>query len=158
MNDGKWGTVSSLISDVNECEVNVGHSVQISNKQLKIDVWNFWVRSVSKIQTQISDWHKWSLVAHSVKNLPAVQKTWVWSLGQEDPWRKEWQPTPVFLPEFHGQRGLAGYSPWGCKVRHEWSYLGSTHSSYQILLILNLSIRKFSAKPQVPHKIKLPKG
>ena len=27
-----------------------------------------------------------------------------------------WQPTPVFLPgEFHGQRSLAGYSPWGHK-------------------------------------------
>ena len=27
-----------------------------------------------------------------------------------------WQPTPVFLPaESHGQRSLAGYSPWGCK-------------------------------------------
>ena len=32
------------------------------------------------------------------------------------PWRREWQPIPVFLPgEFHGQRILAGYSPWGCK-------------------------------------------
>ena len=32
------------------------------------------------------------------------------------PWRREWQPTPVFLPgEFHGQRGLAGYSPKVCK-------------------------------------------
>ena len=32
------------------------------------------------------------------------------------PWRKEWQPTPVFLPgEFHGQMSLAGYSPWGPK-------------------------------------------
>ena len=32
------------------------------------------------------------------------------------PWRRKWQPTPVFLPtEFHGQRILAGYSPWGCK-------------------------------------------
>ena len=30
------------------------------------------------------------------------------------PWRRKWQPTPVFLPgEFHGQRSLAGYSPWG---------------------------------------------
>jgi len=28
----------------------------------------------------------------------------------------EWQPAPVFLPgEFHGQRILAGYSPWGLK-------------------------------------------
>ena len=39
-----------------------------------------------------------------------------------DPWigkiprRKEWQATPVFLPgEFHGQRNLVGYSPWGHK-------------------------------------------
>ena len=31
-------------------------------------------------------------------------------------WRREWQPTPVFLPgESHGQRSLSGYSPWGCK-------------------------------------------
>ena len=31
-------------------------------------------------------------------------------------WRREWQPTPVFLPgEFPGQRSLAGYSSWGCK-------------------------------------------
>ena len=33
------------------------------------------------------------------------------------PWRREWQPTPVCLPEkVHGQRSLVGYSPWGCKV------------------------------------------
>ena len=32
------------------------------------------------------------------------------------PSRRAWQPTPVFLPgESHGQRGLVGYSPWGCK-------------------------------------------
>ena len=32
------------------------------------------------------------------------------------PWRKAWQHTPVFLPgESHGQRSLAGYSPWGWK-------------------------------------------
>ena len=32
------------------------------------------------------------------------------------PWRRKWQPTPVFLPgESHGQRTLAGYSPWGRK-------------------------------------------
>ena len=30
------------------------------------------------------------------------------------PWRRAWQPTPLFLPgEFHGQRSLVGYSPWG---------------------------------------------
>ena len=32
------------------------------------------------------------------------------------PWRRKWQPTPVFLPgKFHGQRSLVGYSPWGRK-------------------------------------------
>ena len=32
------------------------------------------------------------------------------------PWRRAWQPTPVFLPgESHGQRSLVDYSPWGCK-------------------------------------------
>ena len=32
------------------------------------------------------------------------------------PWRRAWQPTPVFLSgEFNGQRSLAGYSLWGCK-------------------------------------------
>ena len=30
------------------------------------------------------------------------------------PWRRKWQPTPVFLPgKFHGQRSLVDYSPWG---------------------------------------------
>ena len=30
------------------------------------------------------------------------------------PWKRAWQPSPVFLPgEFHGQRSLAGYGPWG---------------------------------------------
>ena len=38
------------------------------------------------------------------------------------PWRREWQPTPVFLPgELHGQRSLAGYSPWVCRVGHDWA-------------------------------------
>ena len=32
------------------------------------------------------------------------------------PWRRKWQPTPVFLPgESQGERSLVGYSPWGLK-------------------------------------------
>ena len=57
-----------------------------------------------------------SLVAQSVKSLPAIQETWVQSLGQEDPLGGKRQPTPVFLPrEFHGQSYLVGNSPWGHK-------------------------------------------
>ena len=44
----------------------------------------------------------------------------VQSLGQEDPLRTKWQPTPVSLPgKFHGQRSQAGYSPLGGKVGHD---------------------------------------
>ena len=33
------------------------------------------------------------------------------------PWRRKWQPTPVFLPgKSHGLRSLVGYRPWTCKV------------------------------------------
>ena len=39
-----------------------------------------------------------SLVAQTVKNLPAMQETQVQSLGQKDPWRREWQTTPVVFP------------------------------------------------------------
>ena len=56
------------------------------------------------------------LEAQVVKNPPAVQETWVWSLGLEDAQRRKWVPTPVFLPgKSHGQRSLASYSPWGHK-------------------------------------------
>ena len=55
-----------------------------------------------------------SLVTQTVKNLHAMQETWVQSLGQKDPWSKGWLPTPVFLlGDFHGQRSLVSYSPWG---------------------------------------------
>ena len=57
-----------------------------------------------------------SPVAQMVKNPPAMQDTWVQSLGWEDPLEEGMPPTLVFLPgELHGQRSLVGYSPWGCK-------------------------------------------
>ena len=35
-------------------------------------------------------------------------------------WRRKWQPTRVFLPgKSCGWRSLSGYSPWGCRVRHD---------------------------------------
>ena len=52
-------------------------------------------------------------MAQMVKNLPAVGRPgfdpWVGKI----PWRRAWQPTPVFLPgESHGWRSPAGYGPW----------------------------------------------
>ena len=72
-----------------------------------------------------------SLVAQMAENLPAMQETQVRSLVRKIPWRREWQPTPVLLPgEFHGQRSLVGYSPWGRKrVRHDWAI--NTFSCFQ---------------------------
>ena len=55
-------------------------------------------------------WHNWQRT-----HLP-TQETQILSLGGKDPWRRKWQPTPVFLPgKPHGQRSLAGYSPWGSR-------------------------------------------
>ena len=49
-----------------------------------------------------------------VKNPPAMQELQVQPWVGKISWRRAWQPTPVFLPgESHGQRNLAGYSPWG---------------------------------------------
>ena len=47
-----------------------------------------------------------SLVAQLVKNLPAMQETWVQSLVGKIPWKRAWQPTPVFLlGEYPTDRG-----------------------------------------------------
>ena len=41
-------------------------------------------------------------------------------------WRRQWQPTPVFLPgESQGQGGLVGCRLWGRTVRHDWSDLAA---------------------------------
>ena len=55
-----------------------------------------------------------------VKSLPAnagdVKRHWFDPWVGKTPWRKTWQPTPVFFPgESHGQRSLVGYSPWDRK-------------------------------------------
>ena len=52
----------------------------------------------------------------AVKNPLTMQETWVRFWVRKIPWRREWQPTPVFSSEeSHGQRSLVGYSPRGHK-------------------------------------------
>ena len=79
----------------------------------------------TKTRTQIF-WFKFSIFILPYTGLPR------WFSGRESacwcrrhrfnpwvrkiPWRRKWQPTPVFLPgKSHGQRSLVGYSPWGYK-------------------------------------------
>ena len=58
------------------------------------------------------------LVAYMVKSCLQCMRRGFDSWVKKIPWRRKWLPTPVFLPgEFHGQRSLVGYSPWG----HNWA-------------------------------------
>ena len=58
-----------------------------------------------------------------------MQETWVQSLGWEHPLEKGMATHSSFLPgEFHGQRSLAGYSPWGCKELDTTERLTHTHT------------------------------
>ena len=56
----------------------------------------------------------------SIRGIAALQ---LWGPAL-DSWTKQWQPTPVLLPsKSHGWRSLVGCSPWGRRVRHDWSDL-----------------------------------
>ena len=55
----------------------------------------------------------------------------------KSPWRRKWQPTPVFLPgKSHGQRSLAGCSPWGGKESDMTEQLRFTSCVY--IYIINI--------------------
>ena len=63
---------------------------------------------------QSSQVAQWERIHLPVLETQETQRFDLWV--RKIPWRRKWQPTPVFLPEkFHGQRSLAGYSPWGHK-------------------------------------------
>ena len=56
------------------------------------------------------------------------------------PWSRDWLHTPVFLPgEFHGQRSMAGYSPWGHKESDTTEWLRSTFINRHSTLRKSLS-------------------
>ena len=80
-------------------------------------------------------------MAQTVKNLPAMQETRFQSLGQKDPWRREWLPTPISLPgEFHGMGSLAGYTPWGHKQSDSTEQLTLSLSIVLMLLLLGQTL------------------
>ena len=75
--------------------------------------------------------------------LPPSRRRPKWSSGKESAcqagdrfnpwvrkilWRRKWQPIQVFLlGEFYGQSSLANYSPWDCRVRHDWVTENTCH-------------------------------
>ena len=107
-----------------------GNPLQYSCLENPMDRGACWatVHGVTKSQTRLSDQHlcchKWQFIFWGVLSWwlrwqricflcrrPGFD-SWVGNIPQ----RREWLLTPVFLPgESHGQRSLAGYSPWGPK-------------------------------------------
>ena len=60
-------------------------------------------------------------------------------------WRWKWQPTSVFLPgEFHGQRNLVDYSPWGCKESYTTEWHTHTHTHSVSLLLSTVLLESLS--------------
>ena len=72
---------------------------------------------------------------------------------RKTPWRREWLPTPVFLPgEFHRQRSLVGYNSWGHK-ESDTTERRTQHTHYIITLgfYLTLSATLMSERSQRRH-------
>ena len=75
----------------------------------------------------------WTEVAQTVKNLPTSGRPGFDTWFRKIPWRREWQPSPVFLPrESHGQRSLSGYSLWGRKESYTTERL--IHDLFKVAL------------------------
>ena len=74
-----------------------------------------------------------SLVSQSVKRLPTMRETWVWSLGQEDHLEKEMAThSSIHAWKIHGPRSLVGYNPRGRKESDTTERLQFTSFIYMI--------------------------
>ena len=92
------------------------------------------VHGVTKNWTQLSNFHvhRWlsgkKFICQCKKPRTYGFDPWV----RKIPWRRKWQPTPVFLPgKSQGQRSLEGYNPWGQKESDTTEWL-KTHTHYKI--------------------------
>ena len=85
-------------------------------------LWQMFLASMSWVEINLFLIRVWvSLGTQMVKNPPAMHETRVLPVGWEDPPEMEWSAIPVVLHgEFHGQRSLVEYSPWGLKESDDW--------------------------------------
>ena len=82
-----------------------------------------------------------NILGQRLKHLPAMWETRFDPWVEKIPWRRKWQPTPVFLPgKSHGQRSLVGYTPWGSKELDmtEWLHFITLNTLCWKLLIFIL--------------------
>ena len=85
----------------------------------KPDTWDWFYLALPK--ASVAQWYRVCL---------QCRRHWFDPWVGEIPWRRAWQPTPIFLRgESHGQRSLVGYSPWG-RLRLKWL---STHAHTKLL-------------------------
>ena len=72
------------------------------------------------------------LAQHSLQCKRPRCNLWV----RKVPWRRKWQPTPVFLPgKSHGQRSLGGYGPWDHKEKNTTERLNHHHGFFRAELL-----------------------
>ena len=73
------------------------------------------IKNISYVLKQLKS-RQASMVAQTVKNLPAMQETGFHPWVGKMPWRRKWQSIPIFMPgKSQRQRNLAGCSPWSHK-------------------------------------------
>ena len=149
-NAGDLGSIPGLGKSAGEGKVYPFQYSGLENSMNSI------VHGVARSWTWLSDFNfhfphfhcenRASQVALAVKNLPAnagdVRRRfypWVWKVH----WRREWQPTPVFLPgESQGQRSLVGFKSMGSqRVGYDWSNLA--HRLWECYLFMNRERLKY---------------
>ena len=112
------GIPAELFRILKDDAVKVVHS--ICQQIWKTQQWpQEWKRSVFIPIPKTGNAKECSLVAQMIRNLPAVQETWVQSLGRKDPLQKEMAARSSLLAwEIPCVRSLVDYSPQGCRVGH----------------------------------------
>ena len=93
----------------------INHHYQIAQNFYYLDylAFHFMHQTLILIALILHDYSRASWIAEMVRLCLQCGRPEFDPWVRKIPWSREWQPTPLFLPEeFHGQRSLADYSPW----------------------------------------------